>query len=545
MASTETHSREGGDTGEGEMSGIHMGSSTAANDNEIHTTTTGNPGAASADTIAASSIFFVQEAYKATAVPVTITMILSALATNYVSTEESSEAREATITSSYSVIHVSDDATSTEELGIGLVNGLVIIAAITAMTFLVVLLYKYKCMLFLKGYLVVSITFLLGYFGAVMFQEAILTHSLWVTKISFALIIYNFTIVGVYALFHGKGVPVYVVQGYLIAVSVILAWQLSHFSELMAWILLVLLALYDLFAVLTPCGPLKCLVDLMGQDGAHQIPALLYEAQLPPEARRKPASNLQPQRRSIEQPRTRAAPQTSNEEPMYSNSQPAIGQDVTGDGQAQLDERPLLEPPQLQQRPQLEPPQVEPAIDDDEKKTEFERLGDGQQQHFSTDQGTANDDQVMSQIPREVVVSPRESEFEAVSLPTGTVPLAIAKLYKLILVDGTATDGDNHTSDELKAHVQVYYPRNGGRIEPLPTPPPVEPPSRSRFGFRRLHHRKEPNTPVKYNVVDRHGVIKRTIFVGEDGKVYRVLDEVEQEEEERRMPSNIKLGLVR
>jgi Presenilin len=534
MASTATYSGEGDDQGEVEMSEIQLGSSMAANDNETNTTTTDNPGTAIATTIAASSVFFVQEAYKATAVPVTITMLLSSVATNFIGTEESTKAREATITSSYSVIHVSEDATSTEELGIGLVNGLVIIAAITAMTFLVVILYKYKCMLFLKSYLIVSITFLLGYFGAVMFQEAIETHSLWVTKISFALIIYNFTIVGVYALFHGKGVPVYVVQGYLIAVSVILAWQLSHFSELMAWILLVLLALYDLFAVLTPCGPLKCLVDLMGQEGAQQIPALLYEAQLPPEARRQPASNPQSQRRSIEDPRTSTASQSHNGEPVNRTSPQSVVQPVGGDVQDQLPQ-----PPELEQR-------TEPEVQDEEKKTDFESLGNGEQQQLSTDQVTANEDRVMARRPGEVVVNPRECEFEALSLPTGVVPLAVAKLYKLSLVDGTATDGDTHTSEELKVLVQVYFPRNGGRIERLPTPPSVEPSiSRSRFAFRRVHRREDPVTPVQYNVVDRLGVIKRTIFVGEDGKVYRVLDEVEQDEEERRNPSSIKLGLVR
>ena len=42
-----------------------------------------------------------------------------------------------------------------------------------------------------------------------------------------------------------------------------------------------MLALYDLCAVLTPCGPLKMLVGLM-QDREDSLPGLLYEAQLPP-----------------------------------------------------------------------------------------------------------------------------------------------------------------------------------------------------------------------------------------------------------------------
>ena len=42
-----------------------------------------------------------------------------------------------------------------------------------------------------------------------------------------------------------------------------------------------LLALYDLCAVLTWCGPLKLLVNLMSKDGAPSMPGLLYEGTLP------------------------------------------------------------------------------------------------------------------------------------------------------------------------------------------------------------------------------------------------------------------------
>jgi hypothetical protein len=37
---------------------------------------------------------------------------------------------------------------------------------------------------------------------------------------------------------------------------------------------------------LTPCGPLKALVNLMSRENAPDMPGLLYEAELPPEARR-------------------------------------------------------------------------------------------------------------------------------------------------------------------------------------------------------------------------------------------------------------------
>jgi hypothetical protein len=63
------------------------------------------------------------------------------------------------------------------------------------------------------------------------------------------------------------------------------------FDEWTCWSLLLMLALYDLCAVLTPCGPLKMLVGLM-QERNEPLPGLLYEANLPP-----PTDYSQPQER--------------------------------------------------------------------------------------------------------------------------------------------------------------------------------------------------------------------------------------------------------
>eukprot|EP01035_Chromulina_nebulosa_P017604 gene17604-23177_t len=97
----------------------------------------------------------------------------------------------------------------------------------------------------------------------------------------FIVITYNFGFVGVYSIFSKDGIPSYITQGYLISTSVILAWQLSQFDEWTTWSLLVLLSFYDLCAVLTPCGPLKALVNIMQQRPNDQLPGLLYEAHLP------------------------------------------------------------------------------------------------------------------------------------------------------------------------------------------------------------------------------------------------------------------------
>ncbi|EEC51311.1 predicted protein, partial [Phaeodactylum tricornutum CCAP 1055/1] len=159
-----------------------------------------------------------------------------------------------------------------------LLNGIIIVCVVCALTFFIVILYKYRCMKILLGYMILSSMLLLGFLCSIMFEVAIDRYELNVDVLSFYFFLYNFSVVGTVAIFFGKGIPPFVTQGYLIATSVIVAWQLAFFDAWTAWVLLVLLALYDLFAVLTPCGPLKALVNLMQQEDAPDMPGLLYEA---------------------------------------------------------------------------------------------------------------------------------------------------------------------------------------------------------------------------------------------------------------------------
>mmetsp|Transcript_2046 Transcript_2046/g.2898 ORF Transcript_2046/g.2898 Transcript_2046/m.2898 type:complete len:505 (-) Transcript_2046:1841-3355(-) len=230
-------------------------------------------------------LLYSSSSYHAIAVPVTITMILSALTVIYINTDETIEAGEDAL-SVYETFHPSSEASTAQNLGISLVNTLIMVCVIGAMTFVIVLLYKYRCMKILLGYMMFSSAMLLGFLGGVIFDVAINKYELDIDQFSFYFFLVNFASVGVAAIFWQKGIPRYVTQGYLISTSVILSWQLSHFNAWTAWALLFMLALYDLCAVLTPCGPLKALVNLMQRDNAPEMPGLLYEAQLPREARR-------------------------------------------------------------------------------------------------------------------------------------------------------------------------------------------------------------------------------------------------------------------
>jgi len=136
------------------------------------------------------------------------------------------------------------------------------------------------------SYMIVCSATLLGILGGNLLQTAIYIYGVPVDKISFYFFMFNFALTGVLAVFWGQGIPKSVTQGYLIATSVILAWHLAYFNDWTTWTLLFMLAIYDLCAVLSPCGPLKALVNLMSADDAPEMPGLLYEADLPPEAKR-------------------------------------------------------------------------------------------------------------------------------------------------------------------------------------------------------------------------------------------------------------------
>ena len=213
-------------------------------------------------------------------------MTASAVAVVYINTPAFQQATQQGLSQTYAVSGNASNATTTgRQLSSALLNALVIVAVICVITVVVVLLYRYRCMKILWGYMILASTLLLGYLSSVMFQVAIQRYQLKIDTISFWLFIYNLALVGVASIFFAPALrmPSYITQFYLMLSSVIIAWQMSNWDPWTGWLLLVCLALYDLFAVLTPCGPLKALVRLMQREDAPALPGLLYEANLQPQ----------------------------------------------------------------------------------------------------------------------------------------------------------------------------------------------------------------------------------------------------------------------
>jgi presenilin-like A22 family membrane protease len=454
------------------------------------------------------------------------------------------------------------------------------------MTFVIVLLYKYRCMKILITYMVVATGMLLGYISSIMFQVAIDRYSLTIDKVSFWLFIYNFAIVGTLAIFFGRGFPVYVQQGYLIANSVIVAWQLSYFDSWTAWALLIMLALYDLFAVLSPCGPLKALVKLMQRDNAPEMPGLLYEASLP-QQQQQSTSNPNQHR----PPYGAAAPPTPEPHPSaVSNAESTVfptGREQsdaerasasTADessgkrrpyGQQGLNNKPEVSPGMdeaCQSPPSLVA--VATATGDVELAPLCMTNGGGDaRDEAPSDDGVSRVDTVREGLQQSLTTGPVDvdappvvddnSADEATQEPsTAHIPLALARMYKLRLVDNPrprwmeaadqrqhqSSSGDvdeedpqppaavvepEYTPEELNSLVHVVFPTNGGRIQAQEPQP------------------GQANEPVRYDVLDRHGVVRRTLVV-RDGRVFRVVPvEVPDDDDAdgKRARNSIKLGL--
>ena len=439
-------------------------------------------------------LLYSSASFHAISMPVSLTMILTALCVVFINTEETIKEGEQALSSAYKAFDNENSDSNAETLGISLINALIIVCGIGALTFGIVLLYKYRCLKCLIGYMIFSSTSLLGFLGGTMFQVAIDKYNLAVDKFSFYFFLVNFAIVGVTSIFWQQGIPIRITQMYLVATSVILAWQLSHFDPWTSWTLLVMLALYDLCAVLTPCGPLKALVNLMQQEGSPDMPGLLYEAQLPSEARRPG------RRRSTNNDNPHTAGTVVSEEPSPASTEEPVALSLS---RSMGDEASAQFP-----------------IDESIVTTAY-----GDVEH--------NADNAFAEVP----LPPA---------PRARIPLAVAKLYRLQIeetiepfrpiftplldedgspdVDQNTTPNDTlsaqYTPEQLKSDVTAIFPRNGGHIET----------GRNADGATR------------YAVKDRHGNIMRILCVDDEG---RVLEERRRDDQDDDDPgkNSIKLGL--
>ncbi|KAL3699699.1 hypothetical protein R1sor_017721 [Riccia sorocarpa] len=164
----------------------------------------------------------------------------------------------------------------TEKLGGAMLNALVFVIIVTVVTFLLVVLFYFRCTKFLRAYMGFSAFMVLAYMGGGVAVLLIQNYSIPIDAVSFLVMLYNFATVGVLAVFFSK-MPIFVTQGYLVLIGVLVAYWFTMLPEWTTWVLLMAMALYDVVAVLLPGGPLNMLVEL-AIERDEDIPALIYEA---------------------------------------------------------------------------------------------------------------------------------------------------------------------------------------------------------------------------------------------------------------------------
>lgn len=221
-------------------------------------------------------LLYSAHAFAAMAVPVSVSMILSSLCVVFVN--DGLNGKTSGGTGIPVVFEESASSSSAELFSQALVNALVIVGVIVLATVAMVALYYFRCMRVLIGYLMATTALLLAVSTGLVVQTLLQVYRLPLDVVSYSLLFYNFAVVGVLAVFYQRGLPSQLTGGYLICISVTMAWiLLRYLPEWTCWVLLAVLALYDLCAVLTPCGPLKWLVRIM-QTRSEPLPGLLYEA---------------------------------------------------------------------------------------------------------------------------------------------------------------------------------------------------------------------------------------------------------------------------
>ncbi len=147
-------------------------------------------------------------------------------------------------------------------------------ALIVVFTFLLVWLFKQGHTRFIGIWLFVAVAVIFAYVGGIYLYEFCRSRCINLDWITLSYAVWNFTITGLVSIFYT--VPRVVNQAYLIIMSALMAYIFRTLPEWATWTILAVLVVWDLFAVLAPCGPLRMLVKA-GQARNEPLPALVYD----------------------------------------------------------------------------------------------------------------------------------------------------------------------------------------------------------------------------------------------------------------------------
>ncbi|KAJ3444342.1 presenilin [Anaeramoeba flamelloides] len=204
-------------------------------------------------------------------IPVAVTMLLVVLVIRTAYKDQEDEGAFNDIM----IYDESEDDSAAFRFGGALLNAVIVIAVILVVTVIMVCLYMNGFDWILVGWVVLSVFVILTFYGLLTGLQIIQYTNKSLDWISTLIIALNFGIAGTISIVW-KSAKI-VNQIFLIIISVLFAAILSTLPEYTTWILLVLLAIYDLIVVLSPKGPLKMLVETAEKKG-KPIPGLIYSS---------------------------------------------------------------------------------------------------------------------------------------------------------------------------------------------------------------------------------------------------------------------------
>ncbi|KAI9019570.1 Presenilin-domain-containing protein [Phycomyces nitens] len=163
-----------------------------------------------------------------------------------------------------------------EQLGSSIIYAFFMVLGIAFITMLFVLCFKYRFYKVMFVWLGFSVLSILGVTVSTIGIELMEIFNIPMDWMTFVVCMWNFSVVGIIAIFWNDG-PLWLQQVYLIFISTATAMSLLRLPPWTVWTVLIAIAVYDIFAVLCPGGPLRLLLDI-AEERDEDVPALIYTA---------------------------------------------------------------------------------------------------------------------------------------------------------------------------------------------------------------------------------------------------------------------------